>query len=72
MATARNVKVASNAFHCYSSRTFREEARTSNQTENNALPITFLPFLAVLLPDSGSRLTLTWLRDHPHWTHHTR
>ena len=44
MATARNIKFAINAFHCYSSRSFREEARTYNQTENNALPITFFTF----------------------------
>jgi hypothetical protein len=44
-AKARNLQVASTAFHCYSSRNFREEARTDNQTENNALPITFFLFL---------------------------
>ena len=73
MATARTVQVASTAFHCYSSQSFREEARADNQTENNALPNKFFfPFLEALLPDSGSRLTFTWLRDHSHWTHHTR
>jgi hypothetical protein len=72
METARNVKVASTAFHCYSSGTFREEAQADNQTANNAIHITFFPFLAALLHDSGSRLTLTWLRDRSHWTHHTR
>ena len=70
MATARNVQVASTVLHYYSTRTFREEAWDDNQTENNALSM-FLSFLAALVRDSGSRFTLTWLRDHSHWTHKT-
>jgi hypothetical protein len=70
MATARNVHVASTAMDYYSTRTFREEAWDDNQTENNALSM-FLSFLTALVPDSGSRFTLTWLHDYSHWKHKT-
>ena len=55
------IQVASIAFHCYSSRNFRDEARADNQKEYTALPITF--FFFFFFWDAPTRF---WVTAYPY------